>query len=302
MKSKNLLLQKNLALNLKESKSKITLKDFLRQIDLNKNKFKKIEALVSGCFQSVKTGIGFDFNEIRKYVMGDDLRHISWNATAKTGELHTKEYFSEKEFKSFVLIDISNSMFCGNKFDTFIQTTAFTLNLVSGFSEKVGAILFSDEIKYYFPLSFSKTQSNIVFETLLDYYFNLGSKMSESSGRTNIYKALDFTKQYFPKNGVLFLISDFINLQNFEKIFFETANKQNSFLFQIYDDIDYQLPKSGYVSIIDPESKELITVNTDSKVIHESYSKAMLEKQNKLKEFINSIGAYHFVIKSDNAI
>lgn len=300
MKYKELLLQKSLNLTLKEGKRDFTLKDFLRQIDLSKSKLKKIEAVISGQFQSNKSGPGFDFNEIREYKMGDDLRHISWKATAKTGKLHTKEYFSEKEFKSFILVDVSNSMFCGNKLETFLKTVAFTLNIASGFSEKMGAIFFSEEIKHHFPVSHTKSQANIIFESLLDFHFNLKSKISTESSQTNIYKALDFTKQFFSKKGVVFIISDFINFHNFEKIFFETANKQNIYLFQIHDQIDYELPKAGYVTILDPETKEICTVNTDNKVIIENYKKLMYEKQEKLKKFIKSTGAHQFIIESSD--
>lgn len=277
-----------------------SLKDFLRQIDLNRNKLKKIEAVICGHFQSNKSGPGFDFNEIREYKMGDDLRHISWKATAKTGKLQTKEYFAEKEFKSFILVDVSSSMFCGNKLETFLKTVAFSLNIASTFSEKMGSIFFSENIKHHFPISHTKSQANIIFESLIDYYHNLNNKISNESTQTNIYKALDFTKQFFSKKGVIFIISDFVNLHNFEKIFFETASKQNIYLFQIYDQIDYELPKAGYVTILDPETKELCTVNTDSKSIVESYKKLTLEKQDKLKRFIKTTGAHHFIIENSD--
>jgi uncharacterized protein (DUF58 family) len=284
----------------KSSNPNLSLKDFLRQVDLNKNKLKKIESSIAGHFQSTLSGPGFDFNEIREYKIGDDLRHISWSTTAKTGKLHTKEYFSEKEFKSLLLIDISNSMFCGEKFETFIKTVAFVLNLTSKFSEKVGAIFFKDDIKYHFPLSHSSAQTNIIFETLLDYYFNLDQKVTGERETTNIFKAIDFTRQYFSKKGIIFIISDFINLYNFEKIFFETASKQNTYLFQIYDEIDYELPKAGYITIFDPETKEHCTVNTDSKDIHAAYAKATKERQEKLDKLINLSGAHHFTIRSSD--
>ena len=136
MKYKKWSLRENL--NLSDEKISYGLKDFIRQINLNKDKLKKIEAILQGAFQSSKSGSGFDFNEIREYKIGDDLRHISWTATARTGTLQTKEYYAEKEIYSYFLIDVSNSMFCGNKPEPFIKSFAYLLNMAAGFSEKIG--------------------------------------------------------------------------------------------------------------------------------------------------------------------
>ncbi len=278
------------------SQEKYSLRDFLRNIDLNSKNFKKIESAISGHFKSTLSGPGFDFNEIREYKPGDDLRHISWSNTAKTGRLHSKEFFSEREFQSVFLIDISNSMFCGNKFNTFIKTVAGVLKIASSFSDKLGSVFFSDDIKYHFPLLNSKSQMNIIFESLVDYYFNLDSKVSNLRQNTNIFNALEFSKQYFSKKSIIFIISDFINLYNFEKILFETASKQNVYLFQMYDELDYKLPNLGYVNIIDPETKEYCTVNTDSKLIQKEYFKLMSSNNDKLSNLFKLSGAKHFLI------
>ncbi len=274
------------------------LKDFLRQINLNKDKLKKIEAALHGAFQSNKYGSGFDFNEIREYKIGDDLRHISWSATAKTGTLQTKEYLSEKELYSYFLVDVSNSMFCGNKPEPFLKLIAFLLNLTTGFSEKIGGVFFSDEIKYIFPLSHTRSCTNVMFETVLNMMNSLSSKnKSEIPSVTNLSSALEFAKRSFMKKGFIFIISDFINVKKWEKLVFETSQKQNIYLFQIYDPLDFTLPKSGYITLIDPETNHRFTVNTDSKMIQENYQNLMQDKQKELKSFLSSIGANHLLIE-----
>ncbi len=289
MKYKKWFLPENLTLS--DTKDSYSLKNFIRQINLNKEKLKKIEAILHGAFQSNKFGSGFDFNEIREYKIGDDLRHISWNTTARTGALQTKEYLTEKEIYSYFLIDISNSMFCGNKVEPFIKLFAFLLNITAGFSEKIGGIFFSDEIKYIFPLSSANSCTNIMFETFLDLKQPLVQTI------TNFSSAFDFAKRSFLKKGFVFLISDFINVSNWEKLAFEASQKQNICLFQIYDPLDFTLPKSGYITLIDPETKHRFTVNTDSKIVLENYHNLMSDKQNKLKSFLSSIGAHHLLIE-----
>ena len=303
MKYKNLSLPRNL--NLTEENISYSLKDFLRQINLNKDKLKKIEALLHGVFQSNKFGSGFDFNEIREYKIGDDLRHISWNATAKTGTLQTKEYLAEKEIYSYFLIDISNSMFCGNKPEPFIKLFAFLLNMTVSFSERVGGVFFSDEIKYIFPLSHTRSQINFMFETLLGVLDNAGEENKKKSSVqtvTNFSSALDFAKRSFLKKGMIFIISDFINISNWEKPIFETSQKQNIYLFQIYDLLDFTLPQKGYITLIDPETKQRCTVNTDSRIIQENYHDLMLEKQKRLKMFLESIGTHHLLIEKTDFV
>ena len=300
MKYKELLSLKNLSsLNLREN-DKVILKDFVRQFELNKNKLKKIEGYLFGQFQSVKNGVGFDFNEIREYIIGDDLRHICWSATAKLGKLQTKEYFSEKDVRSYFLVDISSSMFTGNKFDLFVQTIAFMLNFTTGFSEKIGGLFFSAEILYNFPPGEAHTQANIMFQSFIDYINNLKDKTPSSPTSTNMHKALEFTNKYFNKKGIVFIISDFLNLINWQKILFQTSQLQNIYLFQIYDHLDFYLPKSGYINLIDPETKQNIVVNTDSKKLQDSYYEHMTQKQENIKKFIKSIDVSHIVIEKND--
>ena len=85
---------------------------------------------------------------------------------------------------------------------------------------------------------------------------------------------------------MIFIISDFINVSNWEKPIFETSQKQNIYLFQIYDPLDFALPQKGYITLIDPETKQRCTVNTDSKTIQKNYHDLMLEKQKRLGNFL----------------
>ena len=114
--------------------------------------------------------------------------------------------------------------------------------------------------------------------------------------------ALDFAKRSFSKKGMIFIISDFINISNWEKPIFETSQKQNIYLFQIYDLLDFNLPKKGYIALIDPETKQRCTVNTDSKIVQENYHNLMLEKQKRLKIFLESIGTHHLLIEKKDFV
>ena len=119
---------------------------------------------------------------------------------------------------------------------------------------------------------------------------------------TNFSSALSFAKRSFLKKGLIFIISDFINISNWEKSFFETSQKQNIYLFQIYDPLDSSLPQKGYITLIDPETKQRCTVNTDSKIIQENYHNLMLEKQKRLKMFFESIGTHHLQIEKKDFV
>ena len=301
MKYKNLSLLKNLTEH--NTKRQYSLKDFLRQINLHSLKLKKIEAALTGIFKSNKFGTGFDFNEIREYRIGDDLRHISWSATAKTNTLQTKEYFSENEIRTYFLLDISNSMLCGNKTEQLIKLLAFLLNLSCIFSEKIGGIFFSDEIKYHLPQRESNSQANILFQTFMDFYTNINSKIQKPAtgdSNTNLALALEFANRYFCKKGLIIIISDFINLNNWEKAFYNTSQKQNIYSFQIYDPIDYQIPKSGYITTIDPETNKRCFVNTDNKIIQRTYHSLMIKKQEELQKFLKSINVHHVLIEKND--
>lgn len=281
-------------------KEQYSLKDFVKHLDLNKPKLKKIEYLLHGLYQSLRKGEGFDFNEVREYIIGDDLRHISWSTTAKTGTLHTKEYFGEKEIRTFFILDISNSVFCGNKLETTTNLLAFLLHIACNFSEKIGGLFFSEDIKYNFPFVESNIQANIIFKTFLNMTSKIKEKIIKHPTMTNMSLALDFTKRYFQKKGLLFLISDFISIKNWEKSVYLTSEHQNIYTFQVYDETDIKLPKSGIVKIVDPETYEEITVNTDSKLIRDTYNKLALKKIENISNFLKGIEVHHITVdKSD---
>ena len=265
-----------------------------RLIDLNNPKLKKIEAELSGSYRSIQKSNGFDFREIREYVMGDDLRHISWKSTAKTNTLQTKEYTAEKEIRSFFLIDISNSMICGKKLQTLILSLTYLLNLCCGFSEKIGGLLYSNEIKNFIPLANSTNQANVLLNSIFNFHENLDSQLVSNFGITNITQALNFAKSLLRKKGLIFIISDFINISNFEKSMFEASQKQNIYAIQISDPIDFEIPKIGYANIINPETKENFLVNTDSKIVREAFKTLVLEKQKKFNGFLKSVGVHYF--------
>lgn len=299
MKYKSSLSQKNLSSADKSFSKNYSLKDFIRQINLHNPKLKKIEALLHGRFESINKGDGFNFNEIREYKLGDDLRNISWTTTAKTGILHIKEYLSEKEIKTYFIADISNSMFCGNKLNIFIQLFAFLLNTSLVFSEKIGGLFFSRDVRYFFPLMHSANQANIIFQTLLNHIDNKLTSQSNQPELTNISGALDFSKRYFRKKGLIILISDFINLNKWEKTLYEMTQKYNIYSFQVYDKVDYFLPRSGYVSIIDPETQNRLIVNTDNELIQKAYENEMKTRNESLKLFLNNLNIHHAIIGNE---
>ncbi len=299
MKYKSLLSQKNLSSVSKSFSENYSLKDFIRQINLRSPKLKKIEALLHGRFESINKGDGFSFNEIREYKIGDDLRNISWSTTAKTGALHVKEYFSEKETKTYFIVDISNSMFCADKLTIFIQLFAFLLNTSISFSEKIGGLFFSKGVKYHFPLMQAVSQANIIFQTLLSHLDNKSNIINDEPALTDISGALDFSKRYFKKKGLIILISDFINLNKWEKQLYEMSQTYNIYSFQVYDTVDYSLPTAGYVSIIDPETQNRFIVNTDNKLIQTAYENEMRTRNERLKLFLNNLNIHHTIIGNE---
>ena len=143
----------------------------------------------------------------------------------------------------------------------------------------------------------ANTHANIMFSTLINFLNTFPEKITIAPSYTNLSKALEFTSKYFNKVGIIFIISDFIGLSNWEKNIYKVSQKHNIFSFQIYDPLDFTLVKAGYLSIIDPETNKRVIVNTDSKLVQEAYVNLMREKQEQLNIFLKKIGAKHFLIE-----
>lgn len=238
--------------------------------------------IFAGEYKSSFKGLGMAFSEVREYQFGDDIRNIDWNVTARFNSPYVKIFNEERELTVLLLIDVSGSQTFGTNFQSKRDLITELSSLLS-FSaitnnDKIGVIFFSDKIeKFITPKKGSSHILRIIRELI---------EFEPDSKGTNIQQALEFTLNAIKKRATIFVISDFITAENFEKPLSIISQKHDTILVKVSDRHEKKIPAIGIVDLFDPETGEYFIVNTSSKNFIDNYEKWKNEN-NKILDFLS---------------
>ena len=232
-----------------------------------------VNDLFGGEYHSIFKGRGMTFSEVREYVAGDDIRMIDWNVTARNEAPFVKIFEEERELTVYLLVDVSQSGNFGT-INQFKSELAAEIAAVLGFSaiknqDKVGLILFSDEVEKY--ISPKKNKSHVL-RVIREVLFN-----KPASSGTSIQAGIDFLMNVAKRKSVVFLISDFLD-QGYWKSLKLANNKHDMIGIRISDPAELLVPDIGLIKVQDPETNEKIWVDVSSNKDRENLSKSVQEK------------------------
>lgn len=216
-----------------------------------------LESGIVGSYHAAFKGRGMEFAEVREYQPGDDVRTIDWNVTARSGVPHVKKYIEERDLTLLLLIDISGSSSFGSRYIAK-RDLAAEISGVLAFSavankDRVGAVLFSDEIEMFIPPSRGEMHAlRIVRDTIVHQPRSRG---------TSIEKAVRFARGILKRRSIVALISDFQD-HGYEKALAALRRKHDVFALHLRDPLEKSMPDVGLVRLIDPETGELVVLDT----------------------------------------
>lgn len=251
------------------------------------------EAL-SGHYHSVFKGKGIEFDEVRNYNPGDDIRLIDWNVTARMGEPHIKKFVEERELTLMFLVDMSPSL-------TFSSVSQLKRNLaaeicsVLAFSaiknnDKVGLIAFTDNIERYVAPDKGLRHVLLIVREAIHF--------SPTGTGTNISLALEYLSRVTKRKTITFIISDFY-APDFKKPL-TIANKRHDVIaITITDPTELTLPDVGLVDIVDPETGKVHLIDTSDKGFRKEYEARSLEMRTRRKRLFNSTRVDHIDVSTD---
>lgn len=255
----------------------------IRQIEVRTNRL--AQELLVGAYHSVFKGRGMDFEEVREYQIGDDVRTIDWNVSARTGKTHIKKYREERELTMVVMVDVSASGVIGtgsqSKRELAAEIASVLAFSATRNSDRVGLILFSDEIEHYVPARKGRSHVFRLIHEILFY--------EPRNRRTSCSAALHFLNMVFPRRAIVFLISDFID-EGFEKALKVSNQKHDVIAIHISDPSESRLPDAGWVTMEDAESGELIEINTHDPRVRKAYEDASAELQDSRRRMLRRAG------------
>ncbi len=243
---------------------------------------KLIDDQLSGDYHSTFKGQGVEFDEVRPYIVGDDVRTIDWNVTARTGTPYIKRFSEERELTILFMVDVSGSQSYGSvrrsKAELAAEVTALLALTAIRNQDKIGLILFSDKIvKYIPPRKGRDSVMRLVREVL--------AAEDDAEGGTDVAGALKFLNGVQKRRAVVFLVSDFLARGDCEKLLRSTARHHDVVCVPVSDPAEGELPDVGLVELEDPETGRLVLVDTSSRKVRNAFREKARAEREELEKF-----------------
>ena len=215
---------------------------------------RRVDSLFAGDYRSAVRGQGMEFEEVRAYVPGDDIRHIDWNVTARTGEPFIKVFKEERQVTVLLAVDVSGSTRVGTggrdgRTDRRLQIARIAGGLAYASirnQDRVGLVTFSDQIEGYLPPRRSRGHVWAIIQKVFEG--------THTSHGTDLGGALGFVHRVQRRRAVVVVVSDFLDRKPWEQVLGALAQRHKVHAIDVHDPIDTGLPDLGLVEVMDAES------------------------------------------------
>ena len=266
----------------------------IRRIEITTSRL--VTDFLAGQYESVFKGRGMEFDEVREYQPGDEIRAIDWNVTARMGSPFVKKYVEERQLTVMILLDASSSSSFGTT-KRFKKELAAEVSAVLAFAaiqnnDRVGLIIFTDRIEKFVPPR--KGLHHVLRVVREALYFNPKGK------GTDIAAALRYLDNVTTRRAVTFVISDFFS-KDFKKPLSIANKKHDVVAITITDPREGKLPNAGIVELVDAETGTPYIIDTASGKVRERYAKKAGQMRDERTKLFGSVGVDHIDISTDKS-
>jgi uncharacterized protein (DUF58 family) len=249
----------------------------VRKIELHTKRLSK--NLFSGEYHSAFKGRGMSFSEVRTYQFGDDVRHIDWNVSARTGEPHIKIFEEERELTVILVVDVSASVFFGTveqtKREFLTEICAVLAFSAISNGDKVGLLLFSERVELFLPPKEGRAHVLRLIRELLNFE-PVGQK-------TDLASALEFVKNIQKKRSICFVLSDF-QTKKYENQLRQISLRHDLIGIRVTDPRENDLPEIGIFPIQDPETGQIFWIDSSDKEVQRSWREKNAQKETEFQQ------------------
>jgi uncharacterized protein (DUF58 family) len=240
----------------------------------------------TGQYHSSFKGRGMTFSEVRDYQIGDEVRTIDWNVTARYNAPYVKVFEEERELVVMLMVDISESTVYGTG-ERSKKELALELMAVMAFSavennDKVGAMFVSDQVEKFIPPAKGKKHALSILRTFIDF--------KPISQKTNLNEGFAFFRNCMKKRSICFVISDFMTEQNLEQSISLLRKKHDLIALGLTDKGEAQLPDLGLIQMYNAETGYTNWVNTSDQSVRDEYENTYLKQQAELTDMFSRLG------------
>lgn len=255
---------------------------------------KAITTQMQGDFHSVFKGTGLEFDDVRAYQYGDDVRSIDWNVSAKGHGTFVKTYREEKEQSVFLMLDVSASQRIGTglqqKLDVGKEICGVLALSAARQQSQIGIICISDRKEKYLKPAKGIQQAYSIIKSL--------SELEPKSSKTNLAAGIKLTLDIIKRRSIILLLSDFIDI-NYEKELSMLARRHDLIVLHLRDVREQQLPAMGIVPILDKETGRTLWLNTSGKEFQDRYLAQYQENQEQLMRLCQKYQANYLAINTN---
>ena len=262
-------------------------KEILKKVRKIEIKTRRLsDHIFSGEYHTSFKGRGMTFSEVRQYQYGDDVRAIDWNVTARYNEPFVKVFEEERELTMMLMVDISGSESFGTKNqlkrDMITEIAATLAFSATQNNDKIGLLLFSDQIELFIPPKKGKSHVLRIIRELIEF--------ESKSKKTDLSQALKYLSSVLKKKAIVFLISDFM-VKDYEHTLKIASKRHDVTGIRVFDQREESIPNIGVVNMLDAETSETLLVDTTSNKVRMDYEKYYREIVNYFKDIFSKCGA-----------
>jgi uncharacterized protein (DUF58 family) len=256
-----------------------------------------VHSLFAGEYRSVFKGQGMEFSEVREYQPGDEVRSIDWNVTARMGRPYVKRYIEERELTVMIAVDLSGSGQFGTR-QRFKSELASELSAVIAMSairnnDRVGTMLFTDTVEHVVPPRKGRRHALRLIRDML--VFNPVGRGTDIAGAT------DYLNKMLPSKTIVFLVSDFLS-PNLERPLKLLAQRHDLVAVTVEDPSELELPDVGLARLSDPETGEVIDIDTSDPKVRLAFAKRVHEDGEARKQLLRRLAIDEVLVRTNGSI
>lgn len=264
----------------------------VRRIEMRTRRL--VDSRFAGEYRSLFKGQGMEFAEVREYQPGDEVRFIDWNVSARMGRPFVKRYVEERELTIMLVLDVSGSSFFGTrsrfKSDLAVELSAVLALTAVHNNDRVGLMLFSDRVEYALPPRKGRKHALRLIRDMLE---------SRAIGRgTSIAAAVERLMRILPHRSVIFLASDFV-ADDLERPLARLAQRHDVIAVTLEDPAEHSLPDIGPARLIDPESGEVVEIDTSHPAVRRAFAARAHVEDDARQRLFGRLGLDEIVVHTD---
>jgi len=264
----------------------------VQQIEIVANR--TVDDLFAGQYKSVFRGRGMEFDEVREYQPGDDIRTIDWNVTARSYTPFIKRFVEERELTVVFVVDVSASGAFGSvdrsKLDTAVEVAASLMFSALKNNDKVGLLTFCDDVVDYLPPRKGKSNVLHLIRELV--------AVEPIARTTNLAAALDYLNRVQKRRAVVFMLSDFLAPEA-QKALAVTNRRHDLVAVTVSDPREQVLPDVGFITMVDPETGALVEVDTRRPEVRRQFAQQSAEQRQRISHLLKKCGVDELPIRTD---